>query len=193
MPLRCPSCPIALALAGLALLACSSGSTSGGTSDAGSHADASGSSSGGSSGGGSCSAPDDSPPAISPTCDPNATQSAAGGAIADGTYITTADVYLGPSPCSPAYAAGATLQVASGVLSFSFAPVPGNGTEDQQWSYSASGTQITRTLLCDTDPNGTVGATETDGYTAAGGQLTLFLPPCCSDSYLGENVTFTKQ
>jgi hypothetical protein len=193
----CPRFAVVLAaasLVGLASPACSSSSGSGGGSDAGAHTDGGGSSSGGasSSGGtGACTAPDDSPPAVTATCDPNATQSPAGGAIADGTYVTTADVYLGPSPCTSVWAPGVTLTIASGVLSFTFAPAPGLGSEQQQWSYSASGAQITETVLCDTDPNGATG-TGTVGYTAAGNQLTLFFPACCGDSYLGENVTFTK-
>ncbi|HEY8086185.1 MAG TPA: hypothetical protein VIF09_00015 [Polyangiaceae bacterium] len=183
-------------IACLASQACSSSSGSGGGSDAGAHTDggASSSSSGGasSSGGtGACTAPDDSPAAVTATCDPNAPQSPAGGSIVDGTYVTTADVYLGPSPCTSAWAPGVTLQVANGVLSFAFAPVPGPGSEYQQLSYSTSGTQITETVLCDTDPNGATG-TQTVGYTAAGNQLTFFFPACCGDSYLGENVTFTK-
>ena len=47
---------------------------------------------------------------------------------------------------------------------------------------------------CDIDPNGLAGTTATTtGYTAGGTELTLLYPSCCGDSYVGENVTFTRQ
>jgi hypothetical protein len=125
------------------------------------------------------------------TCDANAAQSAAGGTLVDGTYVATSDVVLHDTPCSSAYVPSTTLQIANGVFAFSYSPVPGNGVEQQQWSYTVSGSQVVLTLLCDTDPNGSVGNVSTVGYTAVAGQLTLFFPSCCADSYLGENVTFS--
>ena len=143
-------------------------------------------------GSGSCSAPSDSAPTIAATCNASAAQSSAGGSIADGIYFATADVVLADPPCSSTYVPSTTLQIANGVFAFSYAAA-GLGGENQQWSYALSGLQVTLTLLCDTDPLGTVGAVVTPGYTATETQLTLFFPSCCADSYTGENVTFARQ
>jgi hypothetical protein len=157
--------------------------SSGEPSDGGGHSDT--------STGGACSAPTDTAPAIVATCDANAQQAATGGTIVEGTYFASSDVVLQASPCSSTYVPSTTLQIANGVLSFSFAPAPGLGEEHQQWSYVASGTQLTLTLLCDTDPNGSVGTVVVAGYSTLVSQLTLYFPACCGGSYSGENVSFS--
>lgn len=99
---------------------------------------------------------------------------------------------LHDAPCDSTFP-GSTLQIVNGVFAFSFVPAPGVGDGHQRWSYATSGSQVTLTLQCDSDPNGLVGTTVTTGYTAGGTELTLFYPSCCGDSYVGENVTFTRQ
>jgi hypothetical protein len=83
--------------------------------------------------------------------------------------------------------------VSAGVLQLSYAPAPGIGEEHQEWSYSTAGSQLTRKLVCDTDPNGAVGASEVDGYTATATQVTLFIPSNAAAGFNAENVTFTLQ
>lgn len=143
--------------------------------------------------GGACGAPEDTAPTITATCDSHAMQSPTGGPVADGTYYATSVVVIGSAPCSSEWAPGATLQVSSGVLSITYAAAPGIGEDHQQWTFAISGNQLTRSLRCDTDPNGVVGGTETDGYTATGAQLTLFTPSNPATGVLAENVTFTRQ
>jgi hypothetical protein len=197
---------VAILAPSLAALACGSSATSSGGADAG--ADAGGAADSGgpptdaaslSDGdahadagtGGACSAPADTASAIVATCDAHAQQTATGGTIVQGSYFASSDVVLQATPCSSAYVPSTTLQIANGVFSFSFAPAPGLGEEHQQWSYVASGSQVTLTLLCDTDPNGSVGSVVVAGYSTLVSQLTLYFPACCGGSYPGENVSFS--
>jgi hypothetical protein len=142
--------------------------------------------------GGACTGPANTAAAIAADCDPNPAQSATGGTIVDGTYHATTDIVLHDIPCSSAYVPSTTLQIANGVFAFTLTTEPGNGEEHQQWGYTASGSQLTLTLLCDTDPNGAVGNVSTVGYAAEAGQLVLLFPSCCGDSYSGEDVTFSS-
>jgi hypothetical protein len=184
---------IAIAVACLVGVGCSSSSPGTGGTGAGSDAG------GGEAGthpeggtGGACTGPANNAPAIVATCDSSASQTPAGGTIVDGTYQATSDIVLHDTPCSSAYVPSTTLQIANGIFAFTFSPVPGTGAEQQQASYTVSGSNVVLTGLCDTDPNGVVGTASTIGYTASAGQLILFFPSCCDDSYLGENVTFSR-
>ena len=179
--------PLVLVVLGVAVAGC--GSSSPGTGSPGAGADA-GTNDGGH--GGSCTTPlADTAPTIVATCDANAQQTATGGAIVEGTYFASSDVVLASAPCSSSYVPSTTLQIANGVFAFSFAPAPGIGNEQQQWSYVTSGSQVTLTLLCDTDPNGSVGTVVVAGYSILVSQLTLYFPSCCGGSYSGENVSFS--
>ena len=153
------------------------------TSDSGNHSDA--------GNGGSCSAPADTAPTIVATCDAHAQQTVTGGTIVEGPYFASSDVVLESAPCSSSYVPSTTLLIGGGVFAFSFAPAPGLGEEHQQWSYVASGSQLTLTLLCDTDPNGVVGTVVVAGYSTLVSQLTIDFPSCCGGSYSGENVSFS--
>lgn len=141
--------------------------------------------------GGACTGPVQAAPAVAETCDPNATQSPAGGSISDGTYYVSAITVARSSPCSSVWGAGTTLQVSGNMLLFSYAPAPGIGETHEQYSFTTSGNQLTRTLLCDTDPNGSIGAMDTDGYTATTSTITLYVPEFGGGA--PQNVTFTRR
>ena len=141
--------------------------------------------------GAACSGPAYAAQSIAATCEPTGDQTPVGGPIAGGTYDTTAVVVFGSAPCSSPWAPGATVDVAGSLLRVTFAAAPGIGQEQQEWSFSVSGPQLTLTLLCDTDPNGHVGTVATYGYTATSTTLTLYVPGDSAAGFLAENVTLT--
>jgi hypothetical protein len=93
-----------------------------------------------------------------------------GGAIADGVYMIVSEVAYTNSNQEPAdIPQGWTLEVSGNTMNRVV------GDVHQTFELSTNGSQLTRTVLCDTQSPETVGTSSTHGYTATGDMFVEFL------------------